>query len=190
MTIKSSLSMAGAVALALGGASLAMAQYPATSSPPATAMPPATSMPAKTTMPMNAPSMATTMTTAGHKANMSNTMHSNLSKSRIREIQKALRGLGYYLQVDGVWGQGTIDDIKDVQFKNGLTVTGKPDANTLRALGLQGGANGQPSSGMHHAPMPSTHSMRNTRMRHTNSPAMYTGMAPSQMTMSPAMGTS
>src|SRR5690625_3124075 len=112
MIMKSSLSIVGAVALALGGASFALAQYPATSTPPATAMPPTTSTS------MNSSSMAT----SGHPVgtgNMNNKQNNsvNLSKSRIRDIQNALKGLGYYLQVDGVWGQGTVDDIKDLQFK-------------------------------------------------------------------------
>lgn len=181
MTIKSSLSIIGAVALALGGASLAVAQYPATSTPPATAMPPAMATA------MSSPSMSTSEYATSKTGNMNSMQNNsvNLSKSRIREIQKALKGLGYYLQVDGIWGEGTVDDIKDVQFKNGLNVTGKPDANTLRALGLKG--QGEMSSGMHHAPTPSTNTVRNARRL---PPAMQTDMAPSEMTMSPVMGTS
>jgi peptidoglycan hydrolase-like protein with peptidoglycan-binding domain len=148
-----------------------------------------------------------------HNMNNMRNNSTHLSKSRIKQIQKALKGLGYYLQVDGNWGRGTIDDIKDLQFKNGLKVTGKPDANTLRALGLKGnhgsgmtrpgtsstsrGMHNGMRGGMHNANMNrsnnnSMHNGRNTRtgtrnsnrnMRNMNTPSSATSMQSHRRTM-------
>jgi peptidoglycan hydrolase-like protein with peptidoglycan-binding domain len=80
------------------------------------------------------------MMTRNHATGMNN-MHrgnGNMSKSQIMQVQRKLKGLGYYIHPDGVWGQRTKIDIQNVQYKNGLRVTGRPDADTMRALGLRG----------------------------------------------------
>ncbi|PGO60732.1 N-acetylmuramoyl-L-alanine amidase [Priestia megaterium] len=44
--------------------------------------------------------------------------------SAVEKLQKALSDLGYKLAVDGIFGSGTQDDVKDFQKKNGLTADG------------------------------------------------------------------
>ncbi|MGH8274619.1 MAG: peptidoglycan-binding domain-containing protein [Gammaproteobacteria bacterium] len=124
MNSKLPLTLAGAVAIALGVAPLALAQNSSYSAPPTMATSTQTSH-------MAAPTM-----TSSHAGTMHNKM--NMSKSKIMRIQRALKNMGYNLTVDGVWGQGTRKDIMSLQRKNGLKVTGRPDADTMRALGLKG----------------------------------------------------
>ncbi len=59
----------------------------------------------------------------------------SLSKEEIREAQEALTKLGYgQLEADGVFGPGTRRSVEAFQLAQGLSVTGRLDADTLRAL--------------------------------------------------------
>ncbi|MDN5863929.1 MAG: peptidoglycan-binding protein [Gammaproteobacteria bacterium] len=139
MNRKAPLTLAGALALSLGVASFAFAQVYPNSPPSSTADAPTYST---SSSPMTSPTMMTSpsMMTAGKAGGMQHRQSNsvNLSKSQVRKIQNALKDKGYYLEVDGIWGQNTIDDIKDLQFKNDLDVTGRPNTETMEALGLEG----------------------------------------------------
>ncbi|MFC1458358.1 peptidoglycan-binding domain-containing protein [Microvirga arabica] len=59
----------------------------------------------------------------------------SLSKEEIREAQEALTRLGYgQLEADGVFGPGTRRSVEAFQLAQGLSVTGRLDADTLRVL--------------------------------------------------------
>jgi peptidoglycan hydrolase-like protein with peptidoglycan-binding domain len=60
-----------------------------------------------------------------------------LEPSRITEIQNALSAAGYYNSTPtGQWDDETSKAISAYQQKNGFKVTGKPDALSLKKLGL------------------------------------------------------
>ena len=61
----------------------------------------------------------------------------SLEPSRITEIQNALSDAGYYKSTPtGQWDDETSKAISTYQQKNGFKVTGKPDALSLKKLGL------------------------------------------------------
>lgn len=61
----------------------------------------------------------------------------SLEPSRITEIQNALAAAGYYKSTPtGQWDDETSKSISSYQQKNGFKVTGKPDALSLKKLGL------------------------------------------------------
>lgn len=61
----------------------------------------------------------------------------SLEASRITEIQNALSAAGYYKSTPtGEWDDETSKAISAYQQKNGFKVTGKPDALSLKKLGL------------------------------------------------------
>ena len=61
----------------------------------------------------------------------------SLEASRITEIQNALSAAGYYKSAPtGQWDDETSKAISTYQQKNGFKVTGKPDALSLKKLGL------------------------------------------------------
>jgi peptidoglycan hydrolase-like protein with peptidoglycan-binding domain len=66
---------------------------------------------------------------------MSNGSHS-ISHSQVKKLQRALKGHGYNLEADGQVGPKTRSALKKYQRNNGLKVTGKPDQETLRRLGM------------------------------------------------------
>ncbi len=60
-----------------------------------------------------------------------------LSPDAVRAIQGRLRYLGFYNgNLDGVWGGETQAAYSRYQARNGLQVTGMPNAPTLQSLGL------------------------------------------------------
>jgi len=62
------------------------------------------------------------------------------SGTRIEQIQRRLAEYGYYTgSVDGVYGQGTFDAVKNFQRNNGLVPDGIVGDTTLAALGLNFG---------------------------------------------------
>lgn len=60
----------------------------------------------------------------------------NLSQNQIRDIQQELQSVDSNLEVDGVWGDETVDALKEYQRNHGLEVTGRPDQQTLSRLGI------------------------------------------------------
>lgn len=65
------------------------------------------------------------------------------SGATVTEIQTRLKNWGYYSgDVDGVFGSATEKAVKFFQQKNGLTADGVVGAQTLAALGINGGASG------------------------------------------------
>jgi peptidoglycan hydrolase-like protein with peptidoglycan-binding domain len=60
-----------------------------------------------------------------------------IEPSRVIEIQTALATAGYYKdEPSGKWDQPTIQAMSAYQEANGFKVTGKPDALSLKKLGL------------------------------------------------------
>jgi len=60
-----------------------------------------------------------------------------IEPSRVIEIQNALASAGYYKdQPSGKWDQSTTQAMSAYQEANGFKVTGKPDALSLKRLGL------------------------------------------------------
>lgn len=71
-----------------------------------------------------------------------------LDPAAIRMIQQALVGRGYAIGApDGIWGERTVDALRDFQRTQGLEPQGEPDVHTLSALGLLPGRGPGPSSG-------------------------------------------
>jgi hypothetical protein len=63
-----------------------------------------------------------------------------LDSKRVNEMQKALNEKGYAVgRVDGVVGPQTTNAIREFQRKEGLSTTGQPDQQTLKALGIEVG---------------------------------------------------
>ncbi|MEI8342631.1 MAG: peptidoglycan-binding domain-containing protein [Verrucomicrobiota bacterium] len=53
------------------------------------------------------------------------------------DVQAALRTKGYYTgSLDGIYGPQTADAIRRFQVDNGISMTGKINGDTLKALGL------------------------------------------------------
>ena len=64
----------------------------------------------------------------------------------VRTIQTKLKRWGYYTgNIDGIYGNKTVEAVKYFQRKNGLTVDGIAGANTLKAMGIY--SSGGSSSG-------------------------------------------
>jgi peptidoglycan hydrolase-like protein with peptidoglycan-binding domain len=60
-----------------------------------------------------------------------------IEPSRVMEIQNALATAGYYReQPSGKWDPSTAEAMSAYQESNGFKVTGKPDALSLKRLGL------------------------------------------------------
>ena len=58
---------------------------------------------------------------------------------RVRDVQAALKSQGFfYAEVDGNEGPETTSALRRFQIRNGLSVTGKMDDETLSALGMGG----------------------------------------------------
>ncbi len=76
----------------------------------------------------------TSGTAGGMKNNMMKMM---MNKTWVKHVQEALISHGAHLQTDGICGKKTIDAIRAFQKTQGLKVTGMPDAETLKALGIR-----------------------------------------------------
>lgn len=64
----------------------------------------------------------------------------NLDERKVSELQQALNEKGFAVgAVDGIMGQRTMGAIRNFQSQQGLTATGQPDQQTLKALGLEVG---------------------------------------------------
>jgi peptidoglycan hydrolase-like protein with peptidoglycan-binding domain len=62
--------------------------------------------------------------------------HASMSRKHVEVIQEALNANGEKVSVDGVWGPKTRTALKSFQHRNGLKVTGHPDAATLQKLNI------------------------------------------------------
>lgn len=60
----------------------------------------------------------------------------NKSQDTTKQVQLALRKVGYKVPTDGVLEERTIGSIKDFEEKNGLIITGKADSVMLEELKL------------------------------------------------------
>jgi peptidoglycan hydrolase-like protein with peptidoglycan-binding domain len=54
----------------------------------------------------------------------------------VEQLQVALVALGYNIAVDGTYGAGTEQAVRDFQSRNGLAVDGIAGPDTREALGL------------------------------------------------------
>ena len=62
--------------------------------------------------------------------------HASMSRKHVEAIQEALNANGEKVSVDGVWGPKTRTALKTFQHRNGLKVTGHPDAATFQKLNI------------------------------------------------------
>jgi peptidoglycan hydrolase-like protein with peptidoglycan-binding domain len=84
----------------------------------------------------------------GSKSSSSMGWKTPLSADRVREVQQALNANGGNVAVDGKWGPGTRQAVRDFQHNKGLPTTGRLDNGTVAALKLdQTGNTGSGSSG-------------------------------------------
>lgn len=58
-------------------------------------------------------------------------------QSRVRDLQQSLKDAGHDLTVDGQWGPETEQALRDFQRDEGLDASGRPDGETMAALGGQ-----------------------------------------------------
>ena len=84
---------------------------------------------------------ATQLSTASGMPGMVGGMKNNMmkmmmNKTWVKHVQAALISRGAHLQTDGICGKKTIDAIRAFQKAQGLKVTGMPDTETLKALGI------------------------------------------------------
>jgi peptidoglycan DL-endopeptidase CwlO len=71
-----------------------------------------------------------------HKPSDSSARHASMSRKHVEAIQEALNANGEKVSVDGIWGPKTRSALKTFQHRNGLKVTGHPDAATLQKLNI------------------------------------------------------
>lgn len=144
----SALAVVGMGALSLGVSSAAFAAPPP---PPGTASLPVYKAPSPRVMSIKRPTIDAAIVGESNRSNDNNgqadsgasqgvrhepSNSASLSQAEISKIQRALRKQGYYLQVNGVWDEATVANVKSLQYKHGLKVTGRPDQATLKLLGL------------------------------------------------------
>jgi peptidoglycan hydrolase-like protein with peptidoglycan-binding domain len=73
--------------------------------------------------------------------NQAGTQALNLSSDQIRQVQQKLDQSGFHSgRIDGVLGSETENALRDFQKQKGLQQTGRPDNETLSALGVNGPA--------------------------------------------------
>ena len=94
--------------------------------------------------------------TQQQSSNQSGTQALNLNSDQIRQVQQKLDESGFKAgQADGVLGRETENALRDFQKQKGLQQTGRPDNETLSALGVSGSAMqnvGQQSSSPNNSP--------------------------------------
>ncbi len=85
----------------------------------------------------NAPQNQTQQQSSGQ----SGTQALNLNSDQIRQVQQKLDESGFKAgRSDGVLGRETENALRDFQKQKGLQQTGRPDNETLSALGVNGSA--------------------------------------------------
>jgi len=72
-------------------------------------------------------------TSGGMKNNMMKMMS---NKTWVKHVQEALNSHDAKIRTDGICGKKTINAIRAFQKAQGLKVTGMPDPETLKALGI------------------------------------------------------
>lgn len=83
------------------------------------------------------------------------TLQSGSKGTAVKNLQQALKNLGWSLGVDGSYGTQTVSAVKSFQERNGLTANGIADAATQKklysggALGAVSGSGGEPSNAEH-----------------------------------------
>lgn len=114
--------------------------------PPSNIMPTAGSITIPTTVPSVVtvtvppsvtarPSSSTTTTTTTTSTSGVETLKLGSEGADVKRMQQRLKNLGYYSgSVDGKFGQGTEQSVRDFQANNGLTVDGKAGKRTLEVL--------------------------------------------------------
>ena len=115
MLMSKRLGLVAAMAVIVGLAGCASGDNQSSAAPPA---PQAMAAPAQPASPPPAPAMS--------------------GKQLTESVQTALNGNGAHLKVDGRMGRKTHAALRAFQHKHHLKPTGRPDAATLKALGLNG----------------------------------------------------
>lgn len=71
--------------------------------------------------------------------------HKRLSATQVEAVQQSLRDAGYYNRapVDGLWGRYSKEALSSFQHDKGLRVTGYPDKETIKLLGVRFPETGQ-----------------------------------------------
>lgn len=73
----------------------------------------------------------------GHVDTNSHSSGMKMSDSKVRDAQMALNDKGFSVgSVDGRWGPNTENAVRQFQMSKGLTASGKLDAATMSALGV------------------------------------------------------
>jgi peptidoglycan hydrolase-like protein with peptidoglycan-binding domain len=94
-----------------------------------------------TTQPAAAPASIDTTARLESKNTPKSAQRLRLTKNKIIALQKALARSGYYKStIDGIWGPMTKHSLQLYQQDYFLTVTGEPNAETLKSLGVSYGA--------------------------------------------------
>lgn len=94
----------------------------------------------------------------GATANAQDKLAGGSTGPKVKEVQRRLKAWGYYNgEVDGKYGQGTIEAVQKFQKKHGLYITGVVNVSTAEKLGItlssgsssgyQGGSSSNSASG-------------------------------------------
>ncbi|MGH8426725.1 MAG: peptidoglycan-binding domain-containing protein [Gammaproteobacteria bacterium] len=75
-------------------------------------------------------------TQTNKEAMLNHGQYHNYTQAQMKSLQQALTAKGFPVKATGMWDQTTRDAIKAFQKKNGMKVTGYPNAKTRKALGL------------------------------------------------------
>lgn len=75
-------------------------------------------------------------TVPDYPPNIAGSLREGMSGELVRSLQKAINSKGVAVQMDSVFGPGTVAAVKKIQIKNGLTADGVVGAATKRVLGL------------------------------------------------------
>ena len=87
------------------------------------------------------PSLATAATQQSSASSMAGGMNNGMmkmmmNKTWVKQVQEALIHHGAKIPTDGICGKKTIDALRVFQKAHGLKVTGMPDPETLKTLGV------------------------------------------------------
>lgn len=107
--------------------------------------------------------------------NLSRTLKRGLKGDDVRTLQEILKGLGFYVgSLDGAFGTGTYNSVRNFQSKNGLKADGVVGSQTANILNSKiGSSSNNPSSGESNTQKPPT---TNTSMSFKISRVLKRGM--------------